>query len=562
MLTQKFQGIPNNTVLKGWASYSDAQRAGRIWRLNSLGSSYFFIKIALKRRRLTDHLHKPICDSLERSHIKDVYELPRDHFKSTICSEGLPMWWALPVSKQDIEEFLELGYTDEFIRWLGECHDPDVRTCLISENITNSAKLGSKVRYHFESNDVFRALFPEIIPTTKETWTNYSLHVRRSNVGGGHGEGTFDFLGVGGALQSRHYNKVIEDDLVGRKAIESPSIMDKTIDYHRLLVGAFESEDREHENTELVVGNRWAYTDLNSHIREHEPWFRFSTHSALGGCCVEHPADTPIFPEEFSFGKLLKIKDRQGSYNFSCQYLNNPCAPEDADFKEEWLGWFKTGVDLKGRTVFQFETQNGVVKKDLLMGHLRIAMVSDPAHGGNATSKRCRHAIVVVGQTDTNEFLLLDCWAEACSYDKYIAKLFEMMATWRLHRVGLETVAAQKYLAYHLQYRASVTGQTIKIDELKGEVEAPDGGLTRNKEWRIRNVLSPIFERGAFYSQRRFQDFLGEYSTFPKGRYVDILDSLAYVPQLMKHAISSQQQSWMLLNNQQRAHQVNTPYSM
>jgi len=37
-----------------------------------------------------------------------------------------------------------------------------------------------------------------------------------------HGEGTYDFLGVGGALQSRHYNGIlIQDDLIGRKAIES-----------------------------------------------------------------------------------------------------------------------------------------------------------------------------------------------------------------------------------------------------------------------------------------------------------------------------------------------------
>jgi len=47
----------------------------------------------------------------------------------------------------------------------------------------------------------------------------------RTKTNAGDGEGTFDFIGVGGALQSTHYDLAIQDDLVGREASKSETIM-------------------------------------------------------------------------------------------------------------------------------------------------------------------------------------------------------------------------------------------------------------------------------------------------------------------------------------------------
>lgn len=553
---EQFQPIP-------FANLTDNVAKLRALRTNGLGSFFYFVKYILRRRRMSTTLHLPICNYLEKDHVKDVYEMPRDHFKSTICSEGLPMWWALPLTNEDIDEFKKLGYSDEYVRWLQRIHNPDIRILLVSENITNAAKLGKRIRWHFESNAMYRGLFYETLPTTKEIWTNYSLHTRRpaSGTGGAHGEGTFDFLGVGSALQSRHYNKLIEDDLVGRKAIESPSIMEATIEYHKLLVGAFESEDPNHENDELVVGNRWSFHDLNSHIRENEDWFAFHTHSALGGCCNEHQLDKPIFPEEFSYEKLMRLKERLGSYHFSCQFLNNPASPENADFQEAWLNYYSFRESSDGRKVVVHEVKDGFVRKDLMLGHITLCMASDPNHAGNAAAGRCRHSIVVVGASGTGDYYLLDCWAMHASYDSYIGEIYKMAAKWSLTRFGLETVAAQKYLAHHIKYRNMIEGRTLRIVELKGEVDAPDGTITRNKEWRIRNVLSPLFESGHFFIQRKHQDFIGEFTTFPKGRFCDILDALAYTPQLLKNPMSSERNRNLLLANQRAAMNVNRAYS-
>ena len=86
--------------------------------MNSLGSLFYFVKKTLKRKRLTDELHRAWCMSLEVDHLKHLFELPRDHFKTTICSIGFPMWRALPFSNQDEDTFKKLGYSDEFIGFM------------------------------------------------------------------------------------------------------------------------------------------------------------------------------------------------------------------------------------------------------------------------------------------------------------------------------------------------------------------------------------------------------------------------------------------------------------
>lgn len=533
-------------------------------RVNCLGSLFFFIKMGLRKRRLTSGLHLPLCLSLEREHIKDVYEISRDHFKSTIGSEGLPMWRVLWCSDEDLNYFRKLGYSDDFIGWMQRVHRPEARNLLVSENITNAGKLGRRIDFHYESNAVFRHIFAELIPTSSETWSTVSkwqrLPASRKALGG-HGEGTFDYLGVGGALQSRHYNGiVVQDDLVGRKAIESPSIMGKTIEYHQLLIGAFESEDNIEENDELVIGNRWGYYDMNSWIKENEPWFRFETHGAEGGCCSIHRAGIPIFPEEFSMQKLQGIKKRLGAYLYSCQYLNDPSSPENADFKENDLQYFSVRTDNQGNDFLVHEVQNGEVKKDINVAHLAKCIVTDPNHSG--AQGRCRHSINVVGLSAEGNFYHLGCWADAVNTDTYIERLYTMAGEWGLTKLGIETVAAQKYLAYHINYRNRLESRNLKLIELKGEVDAPDGTITRNKEFRIRNVLSPIFESHHFYTQRKFMDFRGEYTRFPKGQYCDILDGLAYVPQMLRLPQSwIESQKWKI-ENSRMARKIHQPYGV
>ncbi len=521
---------------------SDPTTNAAIHRMNALGSLYYFATVVLKKNKfqtnpdLSKNLHYQMCKVVEKDGLQDVIEIPRDHFKSSVYSECLPMWRALPFTDVDEHLFRSIGYDDRFIIWMRRAHRQDQRWLLVSEVILNAQKLGTKISAHYESNDIFKHLFPEIIPDASCQWNSDSLHHKRTPAGRIHGEGTYDFTGVGGALQSRHYDGLIQDDLVGRKAFESPSVLEKTIEYHQLLVGVMDADNTAggRENDEVVVGNRWSYNDLNSYIREHENYFNFTTHSALGGCCALHPYGTPIFPEAFTIAKLEKYKKRLGNYLFSCQFLNVPINPNEVKFKKsdlryyEWVRDTSTTTDKKRRVMIRHHVHEGDVIPDISPRNLKRYMIVDPNHSGNAG--RCRHAITVTGvHEDPRREYLLDVWAKACGIDEFIDTMFHLAVdVWKISEIHLETIAAQKYLKYHLEHKIKTSSDPLVREVKIIELKTPK---TKNaKQMRI-DGLGPIIERHEFWVNTHGQDeFMEELETYPNGKLRDILDTLGYGP--------------------------------
>ena len=535
----------------------DSKTTRAIHRANSQGSFYYFTTVTLGKHKLqrnpdiTKNLHYQMCLAVEKDGIQDVIEIPRDHFKSTIYSESFPMWRTLPFTNQDEALFRSIGYGDEFIQWMYRAHRQDYRWLIISEVIRNAIKLGVKISNHYSNNQLYRWQFPEIIPDASCTWTADSLHHKRTAKASGHGEGTYDFLGVGAALQSRHYDGIIQDDLIGKKAMNSPTVLEDTIEYHKLLVGAMDADHTSggRENDELIVGNRWAYYDLNSYIRQNEEYFNFITHSALGGCCRLHPYGTPIFPEAFSLQKLERWKRRLGTYLFSCQFLNVPINPAEVKFRKGDLRYYEFGYDKSGavtdkkkRISIKHHVHEGDVIEDLMPRTLRRFMILDPNHSGN--EGRCRHAITVTGvMDDPRRIYLLDVWAQATGTDTLISTMFHMAYAWKLDEIWMETIAAQKYLKYHLDYMIKVglpsifAGEEDKENKIAfckriqiRELKTPK---TKNaKQMRI-DGLGPIIERNELWvNTSGQQEFMEELESYPNGQLRDVLDTLGYGPQV------------------------------
>jgi hypothetical protein len=549
-------------------------------KVNSLVDMYYFSTVTLGRHRFQKgpdyklKLHYQMCLSVMKDGLKEVIEIPRDHFKTEIYSVCFPMFRALPFNAREEDLFSSLGYSDLFIEWMRRTHSQDIRILIVSETIKNAIKLGSRISNHYRNNALFRELFPELLPGSDEIWTNDSLHQRRTATGSGHGEGTFDFIGVGAALQSRHYNLIIQDDLVGKDAISQETTMRSTIEYHQLLVGATDSDpnDPNRDFDEIVVGNRWSHKDLNSYIRENESYFNFTTHSALGGCCALHPFGIPIFPEEMGLNKLLKWKKRLGTYFFTCQFLNSPLDPSKAKFNlgdfryfhfenitgalanpkggysyRDTLNKVEIGHPTQKRTVIRHHVHAGDVEKDIFPRHLDRYMVVDPNHGGHHKtlgSGRCRHAIIVSGVSrDPRRVYILDTWAEAVAPDLFVAKMFELATKWKLNTIYVEAVGAQKYLIYHLNYFIQMNKKDhpelahIKIEALKtpqnanAKAERIDGIIPiveRNEIWLNATGCSKLLEEAEAYGQ--------------KTGLIDLLDVLGYGPQVWKFDTTSEEE--------------------
>ena len=569
--------VPRSTVL-GYNLIptdiaKDAKEKKQLYRANSLMDLYYFSTVVMGKNRFSKNpdkaknLHYQMCLTVMKDGLKEGIEIPRDHFKSTVYSECFPIWRALPFGKREEDFFSSVGYSDLYVEWMRRTHSQDIRILLVSETIKNAIKLGIRISNHYENNSFFRHLFPEIMPTEKETWTNESLHQRRTAAGRGQGEGTFDFIGVGAALQSRHYNVVVQDDLVGREARKSQIVMADTIDYHQILVGATDSDPNNpgRDFDEIVVGNRWSHDDLNSHIRQEEPYFNWTTHSALGGCCSLHVFGEPIFPEAFTREKLLRWKRRLGSYHFSCQFLNYPIDPSKARFNmsdfryfhfEKVTGalsipkesptlskYFETTLPQQYRITIRHHVAEGDVEKDVFPRNLDRYMVVDPNHGGShlgaevGKDGRCRHAIAVTGVTrDPRRVYLLDQWAKACPIDEFVEKIFFFAINkWNLRVIYVEAVAAQKYLIYHLNY--FVEEHKSSRPELSGiqflPLKTPQNAGAKSE--RIENFI-PIVERHELWLDvNNCTEFKEEAEQYGQRKgLIDLLDVLSYGPQVWK----------------------------
>jgi hypothetical protein len=494
-------------------------------RLNALGSLYYFSKVVLARTRLSEKLHLPISRHLESEHLHLVLEVPRDHLKTSLVTESLSMWWALPFDGKDEAMMRELGYDDAWIGWMKRAHNPNTRTLIVSEVESNAYRFGRRIDTHYENNFLFRALFPEILPDEKCIWSEKSKCQKRS--ARGIGEGTYDFLGVGGAVQSRHYDRIIQDDLVGREAKNSEAVMADTIEYHQLLRGVFDTLPGEVEmGDEVVVGNRWCFYDLNGWIRENQgkrkiPW-RIETHSAEGGCCEIHPPGVPIY---LTWDVLNEIKATWTWEDYAHQYLNLAVLPEECPFNADWLKYYELYESKGGRAMIRHHVAEGQTAGDIPVGLLERKMVVDPNHAEE--KGRAHHAIVVIGyDSETDREYLLDIWAKSTSYDELVSNVYKLAKRWRLNRFHLEKVAAQQLLRYPIEYHSKVQNYKLIVDEL------PASRAKNAKDDRIRS-MEPKFRNGKFWCRRDQSQFIEEYRSYPSCRTRDILDCLGYVQQIL-----------------------------
>ncbi len=491
-------------------------------RLNSFGSLYFFSKNVLRRKRLVSHLHGRIAQSFESDHTWFLMEMPRDHFKTTLVSEALPIWWALPFGERDEALMRGLGYDDAWIAWMRRCHDPTTSIFISSETDRNAERIGKRIDKHYETNDRFKALFPEIIPTS-ETWNNQTKQQKVPPPWfKAEGEGTFDYGGVNSAVQSTHYRRSIEDDLVGRDALRSDTVMEDTIQYHQLLIGAFDQLE-----TEIVCGNRWKHNDLNGHIREEEKYFQIESHGALGGCCPMHPAGSPIFPEEWDTTRLEMYRARLGPYLFSHQFLNVPLLPEECIFKAEWARFYKpVPAPMQagpGRHYLGHEVYGGETLPDLNPNTLIRTLIGDPHH--SETGGKSNPSLIVTGlDPESDRIYVLDIWNDSRSYDAFFNAIYRMAERWGLIELWLETVAAQKYCKYHIEYRNRVEGRHLRVRELK---------TARNKDAKRDRIeaLEPLFRNGQIWLRHDQSALLNEYYAYPSSSTLDLLDVLGYAPQ-------------------------------
>ena len=508
-----------STSILDLASQGDATSVLRDMRVRSLYSPYYFIKVVLGYKKLIERLHQHDLELFvtrwAQGHNEQAIEWPRAFYKTTTFTVGMGMWHVLPVSEEDSDYAInQLGIPEDLWWERVSLHDQDATQLYAFEVIENAEKKINIVKWHFEENEIFRWLFGEIAYTGSERpWNSKSLRIRRVGDRRKDPEGTFEAIGVGGSLQSRHYKTIWCDDLVGEKAKKSPSVMEETIGWYQRLSGAFENATRKQR---FLISNRWGYADLNSWVRANEPDVRFYTRAAWE--LDDEGQEVAIFPEEYSLEELLKIQGKMSRYDFSCQYLNSPTMPGEREVDSSKLHFYTVGAG--GRISCSCGAS-------FYASQLNRYLHYDPYNAKGAGSTSCP-ALVLIGSSSDEHVFLLDYFMTKGTFGKIYEQIFKFNDVWRPQLFTYEDVGHQGLTAYHIQELQKTTEYKVAHKRFP-RIEGVSTG-NRAKEARIREGLFPVIEQKKFACRKTQLSFLSQLETFPHKTLdhdYDVLDALA-----------------------------------
>lgn len=478
-------------------------------RKSCLRSFYTFCRTVMDYNDLSPEIHADYCFFLEGNETRKQVEMPRGFIKTWIGSIAYPIWITLPRNAPD--EFPVGLKLEDIFYTLG----PNMRILIASYVVANSMKMISMIRRTYERNTMLQALFPEVIPDNfqKVKWSDTEACIKRSK---DYTECTFEAGGIGGSTTSRHYDLIIEDDLIyackddfsGRELQPNQEDIDKAIGWHKLAMSLLVPgrHTRIHN-----IGTRWAKHDLIEYIRSNEPYYVIFQRAATKDRTFTSHSE-PTWPEMYDLQKLDQLRRSQGPFLFATQYLGIPTVPEDKLFKREWLQFYKSSSELP--------------KSE----EMRIFTTIDLSLWGNTKRKghESRGVVLTCGWDRYNNVWLLHYDAARFDPSEIIDMMYKHYKLFRPEIIGVESVYYQKSLMHFLHKDMEKRGW-LPVREL-----ATDSSVS--KDLRIR-ALEPYAMNLAIHCRPDHDDFITEFMDYTpenNGTTKDILDALSYQLQIAR----------------------------
>lgn len=438
-------------------------------------SLFYFCTVVLGYDDLDPYVHGSLCEFLEHpkyGRFRDA-TVPRSWFKTSVATIGKNLW--LPIRR-----------------------DRNIKILIAMNTADNAEKRLHVIRHHWQNNKLLQAAFSELVPDFKKVrWSNQCAEINRTRQSD---EGTYESIGSGGAVVSRHYDHIDEDDLVyakkddlsGAEIQPNREDIEKAIGWHKLVYSLFSDPGR---STIDNIGTRWAVHDLKDWIKKFEghkyKFFRLAAENNLG---------EPIWPGRFSHDVLQDIRTSQGEYMYQTQYLNNPRDPADAAFQEEWLEYFQNVADAPR--------------------HMKLITVVDLACWGD--SKGLARNVVLTCGIDARSHLWMLRYDRGKFNPEETIKVMEQHAQqFKTTKVFVEEVQYQRAIRFYAKKRMEKTGFFYRLEPL------PTDNRTNAKDLRIRDLIN-LCSHGGLHIRYAHTKFKEEFCDYPSGLTCDILDCLAW----------------------------------
>lgn len=480
-------------------------------RATAKSSLFFLAQGILGYKDLTKELHLPVsnflqlapwnCDIPESA--RKMLRMPRDHFKSTLASEVLPLYLAITRPGESI--------------------------LLLSAVEDNTKKWLNKIKWHLTRNSLLRGLFPEILPMDDARWSATEIALGRHE----GGEASIVASSLASGLASRHFQHLILDDPMNEKIAQSESataMQTEAYQYLDAVLSEWES------STFTFVGTPYREDDPMDYALEHEvrPGHRLLWSIGVWGDFEISPvladiedlqyrgvSGEPIFPSRHPRSKLEYLQRKTDPGIWARQWL---CNPYDRTL---------SGMDVAKLGRFSM-TAGGHLPCTCHPGHehliehgVTVATV-DPAFSRN--TEAYRSAICVATKLPCRCRFLLSGSTGHWLPDELVARIVRTGISWQpwLTHLGIESAAAQitlKHWMDELRKRGEFP-QYVNIVELKV--------AERSKDMRI-NGQQPSVNEGLWHiplSMAESDAFLQEFVKWPNIRRRDLLDAWAYTNDL------------------------------
>lgn len=378
---------------------------------------------------------------------------------------------------------------------------PNGRVLIGSETFSKAKAFLGEIKDHYEKNKKLRRIYGTIYknddgsPMTPnqnekfDTWStemiNLSCRTRPLK------EPSIDCAGIGVTKNGMHYDLIVGDDFHSELNTKEKEQIDKVKEYFKLLFSLLEPN-----GCMAIIGTRWDDDDLYQMIiDEYQDMFNFITRAA------ESESGALFYPSRLNRMTLDNFRKIQGSYLYSCQYLNNPVDSETAEFKQSFFKY--------------------VNRDEAANIPMNLYGLVDPSYKGKHNSSDYA-AFGIGGMGTRKEIYARFVHQDKLKYSQIFNKMAELQDQWPAVRFWWVEAIGTKSLEDDFD--------RMNDDRVAKGLRRLDIRYNRSqsmsKEDRIR-ALIPHYERGDAYHVQGggMIDVLeGQLKRFPKAKNDDMMD--------------------------------------
>lgn len=420
--------------------------------------------------------HKEIADKLEEVYARVkkgesprvMIFMPPRHGKSDLATQKYPAWL---LGKEPTWPIIVASYSQDLATNFGQ----------------GTRDLMENGNYKYLFNTRLRA-----DTSAKANWM--------TDKGGG-----YLAVGVGGSITGKGFKVgIVDDPFKNREEADSPVVRESVWKWYASTFGTRE----EGASAIIVILTRWHDDDLAGRLlrqqaeseksaAEYYDKWEVLEYKAIAEQDEPHrKASEALWPDKFSYEKLMTKKNSMGSYEWSALYQQNPIDIESQEFKKEWIQ-YRSWEDIQKMTMRKFVT-------------------IDPA--GSKKKESDSTGVTRNYVNDKNEWNI-----KTRKYRINSKQIIDLI--FELHDEGFEKIGIEQGV-YSEAIEPFFMDEKEKRNVYPNVIPLKHGGTM--KETRIRGLI-PRYENKKIWHISGFCDDLEEeYLRFPKSAHDDCLDSLAY----------------------------------